>query len=39
MGFNPYNRIRRARMTRTGDIVFVAVFLALTLAAVVWAFL
>jgi len=37
MGFNPYNRIRRARMTRTGDIAYVAVFVAIVAAAVLWA--
>lgn len=37
MGFNPYSRIRRNRMTRTGDLVFVGFFLALVIGLVVWA--
>lgn len=37
VGFNPYLRIRRARMTRRGDVLFVVFFLALVAAALVWA--
>jgi hypothetical protein len=39
VGFDPYRRIRRARMTKRGDIVFVATFFLLTCAALVWAML
>lgn len=39
MGFNPYARIRRARMTRRGDILFLAVFGLLIAAMLVWAML
>lgn len=37
MGFNPYSRIRRARMTRAGDVAYIAFFLIVVLAAVLWA--
>lgn len=37
VGFNPYNRIRRARMTRTGDLLYVGIFLALIAGLVIWA--
>jgi hypothetical protein len=39
VGFNPYSRIRRARMTRRGDIAFLAVFFVLIAAAIAWAML
>ncbi len=39
MGFNPYSRIRRARMTRRGDIAFLVGFSRLIAAAIVWAML
>jgi hypothetical protein len=39
MGFNPYSRIRRARMTRRGDIAFLVGFSLLIAAAIVWAML
>lgn len=39
MGFNPYARIRRARMTRRGDILFLTVFGLLVAAMLVWAML
>jgi hypothetical protein len=37
VGFNPYKTIRRARMTRRGDLIYVGFFVLLCLAAVVWA--
>jgi len=37
VGFNPYNQIRRARMTRWGDALFLGFFLAVTAGAIVWA--
>lgn len=37
VGFNPYNRIRRNRTTRWGDVLYVGVFLAILVALVVWA--
>lgn len=37
MGFNPYNQIRRARMTRRGDVLYVGFFLLVIVALVVWA--
>jgi hypothetical protein len=36
VGFDPYRRIRRARMTRRGDILFLAGFLFLIAALVAW---
>jgi hypothetical protein len=39
VGFNPYARIRRARMTRRGDVLFLAVFGVLVAAMFVWAML
>jgi hypothetical protein len=39
VGFNPYAKIRRNRMTRRGDILFLATFFGLTIAALVWSFL
>jgi hypothetical protein len=39
VGFNPYARIRRARMTRRGDVLFLAFFGLLVTAAFVWAML
>jgi hypothetical protein len=37
MGFNPYSRIRRARMSRRGDVAYFVFFLALIVALLVWA--
>jgi hypothetical protein len=37
VGFDPYKRIRRARTTRRGDIMFLAGFIVLITAALVWA--
>lgn len=37
MGFDPYRRVRRARMTRRGDLVFLIGFLALLAGLVLWA--
>jgi hypothetical protein len=37
VGFDPYKRIRRARMTRRGDLVFLATFLVVMIALIVWA--
>lgn len=37
MGFNPYARIRRARMTRRGDLLFLAFFGLLIAAMLLWA--
>jgi hypothetical protein len=37
VGFDPYRRIRRARMTRRGDLIFLGAFLALTVGLIVWA--
>ena len=39
VGFNPYSRIRRARMTRRGDIAFLVGFSLLICAALAWAML
>jgi hypothetical protein len=39
VGFNPYSKLRRARMTRRGDIAFVMGFSLLIAAAIVWAML
>ena len=39
MGFNPYARIRRNRMTKRGDVVFVVSFLLIIVALFVWAML
>jgi hypothetical protein len=39
VGFDPYRQIRRARMTKRGDVVFVTTFLLLICAALVWAML
>jgi hypothetical protein len=39
VGFDPYRRLRRARMTRTGDIVFLVGFLIVIVALVIWALL
>lgn len=37
VGFNPYNRIRRNRTTRWGDVLYIGGFLAVLVALVVWA--
>jgi hypothetical protein len=37
VGFDPYRRVRRARLTRRSELVFLVVFLALFVAVVVWA--
>lgn len=37
VGFNPYNRIRRNRTTRWGDVLYVGAFLVVLAALVVWA--
>jgi hypothetical protein len=37
VGFDPYRRIRRARTTRRGDLLFLGVFLALVVGLIVWA--
>jgi hypothetical protein len=37
VGFDPYRRLHRARMTRRGDLLFLGGFLLLTLALLVWA--
>jgi hypothetical protein len=37
MGFDPYRRIRRARMTRRGDLTFLVGFALLIAALLVWA--
>lgn len=39
VGFNPYARIRRARMTRAGDVAFLVGFFVLIAAAIAWAML
>jgi hypothetical protein len=39
VGFNPYARIRRNRMTRRGDAVFLLSFLLVITALIVWAML
>jgi hypothetical protein len=39
VGFNPYSRIRRNRMTRRGDLIFVLSFMAVITALIVWAML
>jgi hypothetical protein len=39
VGFDPYRRIRRARTTKRGDVVFVLVFAVIITAALVWAVL
>ena len=39
MGFNPYKQIRRARMTRRGDLAFLVGFSLLICAAIAWAML
>ena len=39
MGFDPYRRTRRRRMTRRGDILFLVAFVVLFGAALTWAFL
>lgn len=39
MGFNPYARIRRNRMTRRGDVAFVLSFMLVIVALIVWAML
>lgn len=39
MGFDPYRRLRRARMTRTGDIAFLVGFLLVLTALIAWAML
>jgi len=39
MGFDPHRRIRRRRMTRRGDIMFLALFVLLVAGALTWAFL
>jgi hypothetical protein len=38
VGFDPYSRIRRARMSRRGDLIFLGSFLVLIAALIVWAF-
>jgi hypothetical protein len=37
MGFNPYQTIRRARMTRRGDIIYLVSFLVVLAALIAWA--
>lgn len=37
MGFNPYRTIRRARMTRRGDITFLVSFLLVLALLIAWA--
>jgi hypothetical protein len=37
VGFDPYKRIRRARTTKRGDIMFLTGFLLLIAATLVWA--
>jgi hypothetical protein len=37
VGFDPHRRIRRARMTRRGDLIFVGSFVVLITALIVWA--
>jgi hypothetical protein len=39
VGFDPYRRIRRARMTRRGDVIFFTTFLVVTVALLAWAVL
>jgi hypothetical protein len=39
VGFNPYARIRRARMTRRGDAMFLVGFGLVIVALIVWAML
>jgi hypothetical protein len=39
VGFDPYRRVRRRRMTRRGDLIFVIGFAILIIAVLVWAFL
>jgi hypothetical protein len=38
VGFDPYRRIRRARTTRRGDLVFLLSFTLVVVALLVWAF-
>jgi hypothetical protein len=38
VGFDPYRRIRRARMTRRGDVLFLVGSVAVIVALLVWAF-
>ena len=37
VGFDPYRRLRRARMTRRGDVAFLLTFVLLTVGLLVWA--
>jgi hypothetical protein len=37
VGFDPYRRLRRSRMTKRGDLLFLGGFLFLTVALLVWA--
>lgn len=37
MGFNPYQTIRRARMTRRSDIILLVSFLAVLAGLIAWA--
>jgi hypothetical protein len=39
VGFDPSRRIRRRRMTRRGDVIFVVGFTALIAAVLLWAIL
>jgi hypothetical protein len=39
VGFDPYRRVRRARMTRRGDLMFLVGFAVVIAAALLWAFL
>jgi ribosomal protein S6E (S10) len=39
VGFDPSRRIRRRRMTRRGDIIFVVGFAVLIAAVLLWAVL
>jgi hypothetical protein len=39
VGFDPHRQIRRSRMTRKGDLMFLFGFLALIVALFVWAML
>lgn len=39
VGFDPYRRLRRARMSRRGDAIFLATFLVVIVALLAWAVL
>lgn len=38
VGFDPYRRIRRARTTRRGDLIFLLTFSLVIVGLLVWAF-